>query len=369
MSPLSRALFAHFVPAAALVGHAKPVPYMPRPDAASREAEWRLLLDSQKRMISTAQALALGETFDKVRWHVKTGQWQRVHQGVYATFSGELSREARLWAVILRVGDHAVLSHETAAEIHRFADQPSDKIHVTVPLQVTPTRWSQLAGVVVHRTANWRADPQPRWNLPRTPVGETVLDLVTSARTLDDAYAWLSRAITQGRATPAMIADALVARKRKVRRAWLEDALTDIADGIHFPLERRWTRDVERAHGLPKPARQARRADGDGFRYLDNHYEEYNLCAELDGMAFHLPEELARDRYRDNEAKIATSAETFRYGFREVANRPCEQAEQFARALIRRGWPAGTLKACSPRCPVALLVARHQGHESVSAGD
>jgi hypothetical protein len=366
---LSRALFAHFVPAAALVGHAKPVPYMPRPDAASREAEWQLLLDSQKRMISTAQALALGETFDKVRWHVKTGQWQRVHQGVYATFSGELSREARLWAVILRVGDHAVLSHETAAEIHRFADRPSDKIHVTVPLQVTPTRWSQLAGVVVHRTANWRADPQPRWNLPRTPVGETVLDLVTSARTLDDAYAWLSRAITQGRATPAMIADALVARKRKVRRAWLEDALTDIADGIHFPLERRWTRDVERAHGLPRPARQARRADGDGFRYLDNHYEEYNLCAELDGMAFHLPEDLARDRYRDNETKIATSAETFRYGFREVANRPCEQAEQFARALIKRGWPAGTLKACSPRCPVALLVARHQGHERVSAGD
>ena len=95
-------------------------------------------------MISTAQALALGETYDKIRWYVKIGRWQRVHQGVYATFSGELSRGARLWAVILRVGDHAVLSHETAAEIQGFADRLSDQIHVTVPVQVTPTRWSQL---------------------------------------------------------------------------------------------------------------------------------------------------------------------------------------------------------------------------------
>lgn len=317
------------------------------------------MLSSQERMISTAQALALGVTYDKIRWHVKTGRWQRVHQGVYATFGGEPSRRATLWAVVLRIGDHAVLSHQTAAEVQGFAGRPGGKIHVTVPLQVTPARWSQLRGVVVHRTANWRADPQPWWSLPRTPVSETVLDLVTSAPTLDDAYGWLSRAITQRQATPAMIAGAFAARKKKVRRAWLEDALTDIADGIHFPLERRWARDVEGAHGLPKATRQARRAGADGFRYLDNHYEEHNLCAELDGLAFHLPEDLAADRHRDNENKIATSAKTFRYGFTEVANRPCEQAEQFARALIKRGWSADTLKACGPPCPVTRLVEKH----------
>jgi hypothetical protein len=343
-----------------LFGHANAVPYVPLQAAASREAEWRLVLNAQERMISTAQALALGETYDKLRWHVKSGRWQRVHQGVYATFSGEPSRGARLWAVALRIGEHAVFSHETAAELQGFAGRPGDKIHVTVPLQVTPTRWSQLSGVVVHRSANWRADPQPWWNLPRTPVSETVLDLVTSARTLDDAYAWLSRAITLGKATPAMIADAFAGRKRKARRAWLEDALADIADGIHFPLERRWARDVERAHGLPKASRQARRAGSDGFRYLDNHYEEYNLCVELDGLAFHLPEDLAEDRYRDNETKIATSAETFRYGFKEVANRPCEQAEQFARALIKRGWHAGPLRACDPRCAVTRLTGQRR---------
>src|SRR5260370_42152578 len=115
--------------------------YMPRQDALSRKAERTLVLSSQEQMISAAQALALGETYDKLRWNVKTGRWQRVYPGVYATFSGELPRRARLWAVVLRVGDYAVLSHETAAEIQDFASQPSGKIHVTVPLRGTPTRW------------------------------------------------------------------------------------------------------------------------------------------------------------------------------------------------------------------------------------
>lgn len=81
----------------------------------------------------------------------------------------------------------------------------------------------------VHRTRHWKADPQPYWNLPRTPVAVTVLDLVASARTLDDAYAWLSRAVTRRTVTPGMIADALESRQRFARRAWLRDALTDVS--------------------------------------------------------------------------------------------------------------------------------------------
>jgi hypothetical protein len=44
---------------------------------------------------------------------------------------------------------------------------------------------------------------------------------------------------------------------------------------------------VERAHGLPPARRQARRRHGSGNRYLDNLYEEYGLCVELDGNAAH----------------------------------------------------------------------------------
>ncbi|HEX3964432.1 MAG TPA: type IV toxin-antitoxin system AbiEi family antitoxin domain-containing protein [Trebonia sp.] len=336
--------------------------YMPPENPASIETEWLLILKWQKGMVSADQAGRLGMTAGEIRWKVKSGKWQWMYRGVYATFSGELPWEARLWAVVLSIGDSAALSHETAAELHGFgfgfSKGPAGPVHVTVPLASEPARWSGLRGVMVHRTRNWQADPQPYWNLPRTPAARTVLDLVAAAPALDDAYAWLSRAVTRRTVTPAMIADVLGSRKRFARRAWLQDAVTDVRDGIHFPLERRWVTDIERPHGLPAATRQAKRAGADGIRYLDNYYEPYGLCVELDGAAFHPDEDRARDRRRDNETTIAASAETLRYGFKEVANRPCDQAEQFARALMKHKWTADTLSPCSRSCPVAKLTTK-----------
>ncbi len=169
------------------------------------------------------------------------------------------------------------------------------------------------------------------------------MDLAESARTLDEAYAWLSRAITARKTTTIALQATLRGRSKITRRAWLEDALIDVRDGIHFPLERRWTLDVQRAHGLPAATHQVKREGADGIHFLDNLYKPYNLSVELDGLAFHPPEERDTDKYRDNETVIVTNAQTLRYGFRQVANKPCAQAAQFARALIKNGWAGATL--------------------------
>jgi hypothetical protein len=317
---------------------------------------WALILDAQDRVVSAAQARAAGMSSDTVRSKVDSGLWQRVYHGVYATFTGDLSRQARLWAVILRCGQNAVLSHETAAEIHGFARDPASLIHVTVPVGSNPARIKDLPDVVVHRSANWAPGQQPPTALPRTPVTSTVLDLVDSAGSLDDAHAWVSQAIAARVTTPATLRDALARRKKISKRPWLADALAE----DHFPLELRWNRDVRRAHGLPVPARQASRRGLDGTRFLDYYYEPYNLAVELDGIPFQPADDRDQDRYRDNEAIIAVGANTLRYTFRQVANHPCDQAAQFAWALTRHGWDARTLKACQkPRCPVTFLVAGH----------
>jgi len=47
---------------------------------------------------------------------LKSAKWRRVQRGVYATFTGPVHREARLWAALRRAGPGAMLSHETAAE-------------------------------------------------------------------------------------------------------------------------------------------------------------------------------------------------------------------------------------------------------------
>jgi hypothetical protein len=332
---------------------------MPRLEDPFTEADRVMITGHQEGVITTVQALAFGMSQGDIRWKVQSGRWQSVYRGVYATFSGKLSREARLWAAVLRAGDGAALSHETAAERHDFAAGPGGEIHVTVPAASDPARWSDLRGVVVHRSTHWRGFAEEMLHLPVTPVTTTVLDLVDSAETLDDAYGWLSRAIAKRRTEPELLAPALAERKKFTRRKWLNDALADISDGVTFPLERRWVYDVERPHGLPRATRQSSRPGADGTRFLDNFYEPWNVSVELDGLAFHPPEELASERRRSNETTIAVDADTLRYGFKEVANHPCDQAEQLARALIKHGWEALRLKPCPrPGCLVEGLVSK-----------
>ena len=61
-----------------------------------------------------------------IKFRVSSGRWRQMHPGVYATFTGEPSRGARLWAAVLSADPGAALSHETAAELHRLTDKPTE---------------------------------------------------------------------------------------------------------------------------------------------------------------------------------------------------------------------------------------------------
>lgn len=310
------------------------------------------LLDFQAQVVSRSQVLGCGVSRNAVSRRTKSGAWQRMQRGTYATFSGVPPREARLWAAVLRAGPGAVLSHETAAEVHGLVDKPSTIIHVTVSANLDPARYGKIPGVVVHRSRKVVRQALPPWQLPRTPVAETVLDLVAASKSFDDAYSWLSRATGRGLATAGTIKAALAQRKRMRWREWLTDALGDVADGIMFPLELRYVRDVERAHGLPAARRQARRELASGVRYLDNFYDAYRLCVELDGRSSHPPEQKWHDADRDNDNLFADDVQTVRFGVRDVTVRRCARAAQLAGVLVRRGWDGGQLRACGAGCQV-----------------
>jgi hypothetical protein len=179
------------------------------------------------------------------------------------------------------------------------------QIHVSVPAERHPGRHRKIRGVVIHRVRCLVPQWQPPWRLPRTTMEDTVLDLVARARTFD---------------------------------------------GVHSPLERNYVQGVERAHGLPAARRQARRADGSGTRYLDNLYEGYDLCVELDGRAAHPAESRWRDTHRDN-ANLLHDTRTLRYGWPDATAHRCRTAAEVAGVLRRHGW-TGTPRACGPGCPV-----------------
>jgi hypothetical protein len=309
-----------------------------------------ILAHYQEGIVRRGQLIGAGYSSSGVQRRVVSGDWRRLGRGVYATFTGKSIREAKLWTAVLRAGPGALLSHETAAELHGFA-KPNQKIHITVPIDRHPAK---RPGVVIHRARVMRPkEVQAPWLLPMTSVEDTVLDLVDAAGTFDGAYSWICDALGEQKTALVHLRGALARRARIRWRTWLTEALADCADGINSALERRYARDVERAHGLPAAARQVRRRAGSGNIYLDNLYKSYQLCVELDGAATHPHQHRWKDTKRDNANIAAYNTRTMRLGWVAVTEERCLSAQLVAGALRNNGWP-GQIHPCGPRCTARL---------------
>jgi len=309
------------------------------------------LLEEQNGAIGRRQAASAGGAAETIRNKERSGRWQRPYRGVYLAFSGNPDREAVLSAALLRAGPDATLSHQTAAERHGLIDVPSTLIHITVPAARHPARWRTISGVVIHRSARITQTRHPAMSPPCTRLEDTVLDLIETAQTFEDAYTWLCRAVGRRKTTAERLQQAM-ARRKKIRwRADITIALGDVAEGILSVLERRYVHRVERPHGLPSARRQWRVHQQTGNKYLDNLYEAYGLCVELDGTAAHPADEQWRDKRRDNWNLVQKNVVTLRLGLLDLGETSCQTARDIVTRLTRSGWP-GPFRRC-PRCPPA----------------
>ena len=188
---------------------------------------------------------------------------------------------------------------------------------------------------------------------PCTRVEDTVLDLIEASASFEEAYDWICRAIGRRRTTAARIRDVMAARPRMRWRADLELALGDAGEVLSV-LERRYARGVERPHGLPTATRQARVWHGTGNRYLDNLYDEYRACVEIDGAAAHPADEQWRDKDRDRWNSVHRKIDTIRIGVLGLRTREaqCATAAEMATWLSGRGPKTG--HPCGREgCPVS----------------
>lgn len=300
----------------------------------------------QAGAVSRQQLLEAGTCGQLIKRRLERRRWQQLYRGVYAVFSGPPGRDTWLWAAVLRSGDNAVLSHQTAAELHGLIDSPAGTIYVTVPA----TRRITTPGIVVRTSGRVAKARQPNREPPRTTIEETVLDLAELAGTFDDACGWITRACGRRLTTETKLRAALAMRRKMRWRTELDDVLAAAGDGIHSVLEYRYLRDVERAHGLPRSRHQVRVVIDGKAVYRDAYYEEYQVAVELDGRGAHPDDERWRDNHRDNMAS-AQGVLTCRYGWRDIYAHACETAQLQAQILRLRGW-RGTPKPCSARCPV-----------------
>lgn len=322
---------------------------------------WQSVADGQSGVVTRAQVMALGMTQGAINARLDSGRWVRLHPGVYATFTGAVPPRARLWSAVLACGDGAAIGGRAALWLWEVTDSPGPALVVCVPER---RRVIAPAGVRVVRQRGLAARVHPVALPRRLRVEEALLDLTDEAG--DDPAGrgevvdLVLRTASSRRTTHDRIRRALGGRARHRHRSLLLELLDEAAQGVHSSLERRYRRDVERAHGLPRGERNTQervigRTGAPRTRYRDIRYRRWHVVIELDGGEAHPSWLLHRDRARDNSAALAGDR-VLSYGWRETVSQPCHVAVEVVQMLWRQGW-RGTPRPCGEGCAMHDLLA------------
>jgi hypothetical protein len=308
--------------------------------------DWRVVAQRQAGAITRSQAIAAGLTDSGLRAKVGSKRWQRLFHGVYLTYPTDPVLVQRAWAALAAGGKSAVLSHTTAAELHGIFPEKGGPITLSVPANQHPRR--ATPGIEVYRRRSlWPATGNPA----RTSPTHTLVDLVSIARDPLDVVGLVTHAFGRAVVDSDQLRQIVTTLPTLAHRELLLEVTESAADGVRSPLEYRYRRDVERAHGLPHPVRQSRRKSHGHTLVIDLEYDEFLVTIELDGRLNHESTPKAfRDMARDNAHTLAGRA-NLRYGWASVAGLPCATAAQVATVLKAHGW-SGEPNRCGPHCAI-----------------
>jgi very-short-patch-repair endonuclease len=282
----------------------------------------------QRTIVSAEQLHAHGITKRAIEWRVLAGRMHVVFRGVYSVGCGELPALAREQAALLAVGEHAFLSHETAAAI--WGLMPA--LPATVEVSVVGRYRASSEGIRVHRIRRIdRREVRLREGLWVSSPARAVLEIAATASEKD-----LTRAIDEGLArrlfTPRELDDVL-ARHRPCRgSARLTAILGDpTATAVSRSKREKALLKLIRDAGLPMPETNVKF----GRFELDFFWRKEKLAVEVDGETFHRgPGAVGRDREKDLTAKAA-GIELLRFTGEHILKRPWMVLATIAGALAR----------------------------------
>lgn len=313
------------------------------PGMTTLAPEVRALVARQDGVATTAQLAAGGVGPGAVGRRVRSGVWQRPFRGVVVLQSGRPSWRQRARAGLLAAGPGAALSHATAGYMHGIVAVPGRDVVVSVPATraVCPR-----PGLVVRRR---RVMPVAGGALRTVTPEATLLDLVQDAPDDDAVVGLLCDAVRAGVLAGRVLREL---EHRTVRhRALVAAVLGDPDARVESPLEHRYDRDVERAHGLPRSRGQVRHVVDGRWVRADRVFAGLGVRVELDGQLAHPHGRTDRDVWRDNAVLVERAELTLRYRWHHVVVTPCATAGQLGRALRARGW-RGSPTRCRPDCEV-----------------
>lgn len=309
----------------------------------------------QAGVLSRRQVLAAGGTPGLIERRLRRREWVRLHAGVYLDHTGPPSRAQREWAALLR-HPGSVLAGRSSLRADGIGTEPSrrEPVELAVPHGRHLVSEPGLKVVQLRELDSMaRVDATP----PRLRVDVALLMVASAAASEDAAVAVLADAVREGATTTTRLTAVLGSLRRLRRRSLLLEVLADVGAGAESPLERRYLRDVERAHGLPRGERQVREVlrvvEGEPLRRVvrDVRYVPFATLVELDGQLGHAG---AMDRWADLTRDLAAAVEgdaSLRMGCQQVLS-PCRLAILVGGVLQTRGWTGAPHPCGSADCDV-----------------
>ena len=145
------------------------------------EHELNELAARQHGIVRVGQLLAIGLSRSAISKRVTSGRLHRVHRGVYQVGPSMLSVAGRWLAGVFAVGDGAMLSGASAADLWGLLRTPCGLVVVT-----TPGCQRHIPGVVVRRTRWLPANEcTTRRHIPVTVPARTIVDYALHADPYD----------------------------------------------------------------------------------------------------------------------------------------------------------------------------------------
>lgn len=317
------------------------------------------LVRRQAGVLSRQQVLSSGLDDVAIERLVRRREWTRLSDGVFVDHTGPLSRRQREWAALLRY-QGSVLAGGSSLGASGLSG-PDHRADVELAVR-HGRRLSPPPGITVVQLRCFERAALPHASPPRLRVEHAALLVASAAMREDEAVAVLADVVREGATTTARLGRALDLHPSLPRRALLREVLADVAEGAQSPLERRYLRDVERAHGLPRGERQVREVvreiDGEVLRWVvrDVRYRRQRALMELDGRLGHTA---ALDRWADLQRDLDAAVNgdlTLRSGWAQVLD-ACRLARLVGEVLGARGW-TGSVRPCrSVDCVVRSAAA------------
>lgn len=291
-----------------------------------------MIAATQRSRVARRQLLAAALTDEMIRTRVRSGFMCRVRDGVYVVGALSPTPLDIETEALLAVGEDAVLSHLTAAQLWELIGHPNTPTEATIHV-TAPNQRRNRHGIVVHRSDTLRPeDVRLHRGLPVTAPARTLLDIaeLLPVREVERA---LDEALARKLVTLVEV-DRLLARTRNRRgmtviRQLISWRKTSV--GSRTEWQRRAYKAIVAA-GLPEPEQDVWWL---GYQH-DFLWRAHRVTLEIDGYPWHATKtNMERDRAKDLKVK-QTGGDPNRVSNTQVERRILEVVALVAARLALR---------------------------------